>query len=527
LTINSKLAISYLGLVDIDQLSRVEQAYALFLLQYGSYSTQLSRRLAAALCRGDWEWLEQSSLYEVFVVLNALYSYDETLLDGACMAVVTHLLLAHEETVGGPYKPAKGQSMSDANAVIAALFRLFKAPLPRVEAFLSHQHDISPLGALFLARTSLKISRSAVSLPRTPRERYAYALLFGESLPDVQLPNGSWHDDPICTLLALAVANATMQCDEIPSRQYEVFRTVESELLTWPKALQPKALHVLEVVSCSKSADEIATITPLFLDALKIPHEAISKETRHQFILATVYSWMALTVFDDIMDDNTAGYVPVGMSMYRRVVELYSTFLPSVKSGYFNEIDAANEWELQHCRFTMKEGCLTVTVLPRFGDCTILAKRAYGHIMAPLVTLDMLGVPKKQSAHVRRGFEHYLIARQLNDDLHDWKADVERGQISYVVATLLRILRVRSGTYSLTELERRLHLALFSSGLRKISEKIVWHCQQSQIAFLKSELLYENAALFHFVHDIESLTRRSLKTHEQQVAFMKRYGSAI
>lgn len=412
--------------------------------------------------------------------------------------------------------------MPDTNAAIAVLFRLFKAPLANVETYIRQVHCLSPFSALLLMYASLPIAKENVEQPRTLYETYAYMAAFNMPSPEKQRRNGSWHNDPLCTALALYVCARPRNIKKALSK-HTVFHSVRVELSMWPEPLRSKAVHVLDTIVRSQSSMEIATIIPLFLEALKPSCASIPQETQDSLQLATVFFWMALTAFDDVMDDGATRYVPAGMSMYRRVIELYETLLPAGMREYFTQIDVANEWELQYCHAVTQDEAIIFTKLPRFAQCKVLAQRAYGHVMGPLAILEILHVPEKQKKYVRSGFEHYLIARQLSDDLHDWESDLRRGQISYVIALLLRHLRIGAGTYRLAGLEGRMHLAFFRVVLRRVSEKMLWHCEQSRVAFVESGLFHEHASLFELIDKKASIARQGIRANDEHMAFAKYY----
>jgi hypothetical protein len=191
--------------------------------------------------------------------------------------------------------------------------------------------------------------------------------------------------------------------------------------------------------------------------------------------------------------------------------------------AYFDEMDMANAWELAHCRFNVEDDQLTLQTLPRFGNCMILARRACGHVIGPLVLLEVAGATAIQKRSIRRGFDHYLIARQLSDDMHDWMSDVRKGHVSYVVASLLRTLRLPPGVYMTSELIERMALQFFDSGLRQICEKMLWHIAQSRMYFAKSTLLRDEAPFFDLMDQLERIAQQGLQAHKDQIAFTRIY----
>src|SRR5690606_10064104 len=84
--------------------------------------------------------------------------------------------------------------------------------------------------------------------------------------------------------------------------------------------------------------------------------------------------------------------------------------------------------------------CRMNSKLPDYEDYNILALKSLGHVITPLLLLMHLGY-KADSKEVKgtiQFFKHFLIARQLNDDAHDWQSDLKKGCINSVCAILLK-----------------------------------------------------------------------------------------
>ena len=104
-------------------------------------------------------------------------------------------------------------------------------------------------------------------------------------------------------------------------------------------------------------------------------------------------------------------------------------------------MEAANMWEVSHAR------AAAFQQLPDYGDHQVLADKSLGHILGPLAVLDRLGfaVESSEMASVRKILEQYLIARQLNDDAHDWQADLAQGQFNSVAVMVLSAWQKQGG----------------------------------------------------------------------------------
>lgn len=177
---------------------------------------------------------------------------------------------------------------------------------------------------------------------------------------------------------------------------------------------------------------------------------------------ANMYAWAAYTIYDDFLDDEgqptmlgTANYT------FRAMVRHYQRALPNDPAFQkFVEhcltlVDEANTLETTFYRLPVAGNSITIQQLPDFNDGALLADRALFHILGPMAVLAHTGLVHIGDSvwdHTLQAFRHYLIARQLNDDVHDWVKDLQAGQASYVVVELFRYLNVTPGTYNISQL---------------------------------------------------------------------------
>jgi len=268
---------------------------------------------------------------------------------------------------------------------------------------------------------------------------------------------------------------------------------------------------------------EIALISYLFKTSL-IKKEAqvkISQEMVTKLGAANLFGWAAYTTYDDIMDEQV-GYklLPLANSFMRLKVLIFADLFPS-KSPFrkfydevMNKLEEANNWEMSHCRFNKLSNKIRP---PDFKNFQILADRAFGHALGAAAILFQLGykensVPFK---HTKRFFTHYIIARQLNDDCHDWLEDLEKGQICSVGSEVLK--EAKSFT-------NRRHL-----------QRVFWYkvypniakIMLAQVKLAKSNLylvkIIEPQLLTQFLVLIETSVRDTLIKRKQTLKFLQEY----
>jgi hypothetical protein len=162
--------------------------------------------------------------------------------------------------------------------------------------------------------------------------------------------------------------------------------------------------------------------------------------------LASLNGWLAYDIYDDFFDQEaTPANLAVANHAARQIVAHFYRALP--KNAYFqylvgqtlDTIDAANYWEVLNARGTIKDGRLSYK-LPNYGRLDKLFERSWGHALAATGTLLAAGYApdSREITGLHKFFRHFLIARQLNDDAHDWQDDLRRGQLSAVVVLLLK-----------------------------------------------------------------------------------------
>ena len=199
-----------------------------------------------------------------------------------------------------------------------------------------------------------------------------------------------------------------------------------------------------------RMSDPKITLLPYqFHKALKksISIQKISEETVSSLALANLYGWMAYTIYDDFLDEEGDPLLLSCANFFLR--ELTRTYhdlekeIPGVSKMFtetVNAIDAANTWEQAHCRIPKGSRGTIPGKLPSFGAYENLADRSLGHAMGPLAELVAAGYNESSGEYQATValLRHYLIARQLHDDAHDWADDLLRGQINSVGAIVLK-----------------------------------------------------------------------------------------
>jgi len=528
---------------------------------------RLRRRLDAAP-------METSNIYELFLMLVALWKYNPEYISSEQFASAIERLIKAEASVGGPYY--SGDTISiEANILIAIFMRHAVRPLPNLETFLDkiialeHFEDTrftSPILVYLLAEAvnGKKLGhyiahqwqqgrwqtaeRQAVALSilrnDTPASEINQALLH---ICQQQKNNGFWQGESLIrtaggqssahiasTALVVKVLN-----DCLPSstkspvsgwqkKRRSVNKAAKKLYDNYTEPLRSSAQTIIDQVCAADKNFEVTLLPCLFANALKDP-VALSDQQYTALCLASVYAWTAYTIYDDFLDsEGTPVRLPVANSLLRLSLDYFGRVLPAQPrfqqyvAAAFNEMDEANAWELRHCRITVQNGQFHISRLPRYGKRAQLAARSCAYTVIPrAILLQHPRANLRAMRHIEAGFRNYLIVRQLADDMEDWQADIKAGRTSYVVATILREMRIKPNVYRQSELLGAMQKQFRQTTMSHICRCALRHIEKARHHFAGSQLLRKTNAIYEMLDTLELSLYQSLDTQEKAQAILR------
>ncbi|HVV25943.1 MAG TPA: hypothetical protein VHC21_02845 [Candidatus Saccharimonadales bacterium] len=315
-----------------------------------------------------------------------------------------------------------------------------------------------------------------------------------------------------------------------PNRQ-PLFSLAEQQCQQLEPALQTQMLTLLRQQAASSNGPAIIDLPRDFNRSLAQPLRPEPAETFHKLSLANLYGWLAYTVYDDFLDEEgrpaalSAANVAMRYSLASFDQAVPRPAFQKLVRQTFDTIDGANAWEQAQCRFPVSGQTITIAALPRYGRLQKLAERSLGHALPALAVLALRGHRPSSAPfrHIEQALRHYLIVRQLNDDLHDWQADLNQGQISYVVASLLRELKLERRSYPLADLHKRAQRQFWQRTLPDICQRMQARLADSRQAFEASGLLRPDSPMHHLLDELESSLADTLAQQRQTVRFLRHY----
>lgn len=508
-------------------------------------------------------WISEGDLLEVFLVLEALWKYDPSRVSGENLAYTLQRLVRSEVQVGGPYASANSVIDITANLQIASFVQMVAKPLPGLDAFFNqviatgHFED-RPYTLYLLTKlydhpevtrlvTSCQLETPAYRAIALTTIKHHTSTLRQELLAvcSYQQPTGFWPAEVLLNgrlesrvATTALIVKFLMICQSDPNpvkissglkqRHQLVAKTAKQLFNTHAEPLRQSALAAVDKICNVERTFEITLLSYFFARALKHP----TNLSDQQFVLlgaANVCTWVAYTIYDDFLDDEgVPSQLPVANVTMRTSLDCFRAVFPRQHAferyvaNVFTEMDEANAWEVNNCRFTIQGNTITIDQLPRYGRQGVLAARSFAHALGPMAILIKHTKSTLQQTHyIESAFRHYLIARQLSDDLHDWIDDIEGGQASYVVIAILRDMHLQGGSYNLPDLLSSMQKQFRRTTMPHVCLLALRHANKAKQNFIKSELLQASNSIYTLLDELESSLRRSLDQHTKAKALVK------
>ena len=315
-----------------------------------------------------------------------------------------------------------------------------------------------------------------------------------------------------------------------PRSTNSVLNHIKRDLNKLNPAMQKYAIKVFEGVATADKNLEITMLSHFFIEAIDDHSPKIDKLGQGLGI-ANFYAWMAYTIYDDFIDDEAnPAYLPIANLAHRLSLKYYLNISNklNVQDQIFkaySSVDDANLWELENCRFIISVESIQIGLIPEYGDGGFLAKRAFGHILGPLIISESIDkFSATQKSMIEEALTHYLIARQLNDDLHDWVEDFRKGHISFVVAYLLKGCNVDKRKYILAPLENKMKEYFWQKGLEEITNLTIHHTNIARKILIQSANMNPDSKFISsFIMPIEDSAKQGLAMHLDKIDFLNEY----
>jgi len=299
-----------------------------------------------------------------------------------------------------------------------------------------------------------------------------------------------------------------------------------------PIDLREQAL-VFQEKFLAKDRDRQIVLMPLFFAGC-LHHEAgrVPLDLPARLCLANLYGWIAYTIYDDFLDEEgNPELLSVANTCLRELTTILNSILPE-ETGFpsffqqtMDALDGANTWEATHTRVGFK-----LLSIPDYGDYSIIADRSMGHALGPAAILFYLGYnpASPEFKSLMQFFKHFLIARQINDDAHDWEEDLKRGHINSVGALLLKRWKgaVSPVQWSMNDFQNN-HFALqqmfWHDLLIEVCQLVLNHAGLARESLRELSFFADFSSFEKLLTPTENSAKKALKEQNDAVKFLETY----
>jgi hypothetical protein len=514
----------------------------------------------------------------------ALQSFNSTLVDAAALAQFAKLLIATEAAPGGPYRTwlvkSDGTQWQDidivVNANIGVFFSRQGVELAGLNSFLDEAiqkntltspYYVSSIPSLyFLSRwykgPQLNALQKLVadSLDASKTHTSLQLALLITAARNIQLPaskiasarrrllalrhDGHWpaealYVDPhldgqqyyagsaaLTTAFALE-ALSEIHSEEAPKKTLTVtsptIRAALASSKSLPAELGTAYQNIVRQIAARDHDGQISDMATLTARAYD---RTADKKMLEQLNLGSLNGWIAYSIYDDFLDEEgQPALLSAAHYALRQSVTHFAQALPdnvrftALVDDAFVAMDTANLWEVTQARATAQKGRLHYT-LPTYGDYRQLAERSWGHSLAACGVL-MAGNSAAKVPQLQKFFHHFLIARQLNDDAHDWEEDLARGHLSAVACLLLKEHGAAGSINLKTELPV-LRQIFWRSTIHVVAELITSHSSAARKALTQSDIASPKLFL-DWLTPLEASAERAVAGSQETQKFILEY----
>ncbi len=515
-------------------------------------------------------------LDDTFCALSALFSYDDELLTPSALACTIHTLLDVEVKPGGPYKTWVVSKKADShwhdvdsavNSNIAFFLSLQGIRLPAINDLQKTAIDLHAYNSryyasiypimYFIQRSYLDDKSKLVRFLTKKRNKdghwgnslntaLALSVLLMEDadrakldraiqyLLNEQQKDGSW---PACTFcldplidnvahysgssaLTTAFCIEALACYESEPKYISTTSTAEkieqqvmnctTKLLSFQEKEARQFVQDL-VARLSHDPDKQVVLLPYWTSL------AIGKEVNEPLSVdlgtASLLGWIAYDIYDNFLDgEGESMNLPVANRALRHMTSLFTVLgksYPEFNNHFeliMNKLEQANLTEIigQEQPIDFKQ----------------LSNKSLGHALSSLAVVyaSIPDVESEQINHLISFFKHYLNARQMYDDMHDWELDLSQGRITETV----RYIMDDADSEDIVSLQS-MREQFWNSSFQKLNAILSEELSSAKNHLDQMTILHSPQYLGQFLEHLQSSVQKSNNTQSLTKKFISSY----
>lgn len=533
------------------------------------------------LSKKDKDFVFDSNLGINFYALIALFKHNPSIIDGNVLAKILKTLISAEIKEGGPYKDDNGIDLGT-NAIIAYFLSLQDVDLPNMQDFFSdciknknfesklikNKYFLIYLISKFLkkekttliecllkeknasqdALNSLLILNSLINLDYNHLDLLNEITLIKKQkvnstsvflINNKEIINDSTSLANVFYLELIGKINKEVKKDFFSEKEKSILcltlELAEKRFKDLPHEVAEIALNKIKKTIKDNKDKQMSLMAYCTKEALGKNGYKINDQMLAEINLANIFFWTAFVIYDDFWDEDEARdpkLLPIANLYARHYNEYFSSLFP--KEVMFNtffhklmdKLDTANTWENIHCRAKIVGSKLIIPEnLPDYGNYELKFYPSSGHILGSAALFCFLGHYNEVKPLITY-FKHYLIAMQINDDVHDLEEDLKRGHLSTAITLVINDFREKYPQKKEIDLNNDLEeikQIFWFKTVKKASEIAIYHTRKSREALRSITVIENYAPLEHYINIVENVAKNTLNEQEKSIDFLKTF----
>jgi hypothetical protein len=314
----------------------------------------------------------------------------------------------------------------------------------------------------------------------------------------------------MCCIDALSVyERALSQTTETTSEEIYFVKRVHEKCtaITKDPLLHQQLLLAIEKLATKDPQHEIALLPYNF--ARQLMGKNTDTETVENMAVANTLGWIGYSIYDSILDgEEKIVLLPLANTCIKAMIALFRSL--AADSGYavvqriLEGIDSATLWEYVYCKVQDSYD------VPDYQAYAVLANKSLGHAISPLLLASDY---PEHAACIETFFTHYLIAKQLNDDAHDWHEDLRNGWINSASAGMIRTLQSLDGAV--------LQEYFWNTHIDYVAAQVTFHAAQARFQIKKVTILKDVTFLEALLIPLEQSADQAVRERNQTRRFLE------
>lgn len=244
-----------------------------------------------------------------------------------------------------------------------------------------------------------------------------------------------------------------------------------------------KRLRMLfQTLSDTDEHKEISNLSKCFYNSLSRKPPLLNRQLKALGI-SNCYLWLAYSLADKIIDTAThADLAPIahyfsGMAFLSYEEAGLSTRQLHACATITDKAISAEQLHSQTTNLHLRQQSIKFSSLPSIANTySLLGRKSYAHLAGPATILNLSDYSNAEKSSIMALLEDYCALRQLNDDLHDWKDDLSRKNMTYTVTRLIHdyiesSIQKTSHTVTLQQLQKTFFTHTLSSCIETLTSQ--------------------------------------------------------